>query len=551
MRRTHRDARPLLRCAAFVLLPTIAVTGPRELAELEELRRNGGSLEADAGSLGTHEGRLPAGATAPLDDVAFPPFIPRPDHVTRLVANGDGSYSAVDRELPRRESSSEPPPSDAAVGQGLAVLRRSASFLTAQRSLRFRLRYHIDEEGSMGFVGADTVQAIALARPDRFSVRPAPGGPGNSGVVLVGNGDHVLRYSRGRVFAEASPGTLKDITQLSALQRYDGWGLEVDRVLSLLDGDALESLIAQANVVHGGTRQFGGVTVDRVVLRDRNQELHWNRIGWEVFIARGGRPVPLAIRLDQDDTLSYLADRVRFSDSWIHFEDWTFNDVDESTAFTEDLTDVEVVDDPRALFAGEPTELNPMVGRALPGFTARDLSGAPRSSAEVFAERPGVLLLSDDRCHLVGAWWEGIAELAQRYEGRADLTVLHVGSASKEAALAELGRWDAKPDLWLDCSSPGAFAPMMFKVTWTGERVPARVGERIAFLVIGTDGRVHQVVETGTGCFERIAEQLDGLLDGRDMVAVNRASMADEIRRKASQIEELRASFGPRSTRPD
>ena len=92
---------------------------------------------------------------------------------------------------------------------------------------------------------------------------------------------------------------------------------------------------------------------------------------------------------------------------------------------------------------------------------------------------------------------------------------------------------------------------MMFKVTWTGERVPARVGERIAFLVIGTDGRVHQVVETGTGCFERIAEQLDGLLDGRDMVAVNRASMADEIRRKASQIEELRASFGPRSTRPD
>lgn len=489
--------------------------------------------------------RLPAGSTAPLGVVEFPEFGTRPDRAARLVPNESGGYTVVDTELPDKPRDDESAPSDAEAAQGIAVLRSSARFLAAQQSLRFQLLYHLDEEGSMGFVSSDTVYGFELTRPNRFSVMTETGGLASRKSRIVGNGQYVLRREMDRIFAQPSPDSIGEIVQLEALGRFDGWGLEASRVLSLLDPGAIEDLLNLTNVYHGGVRRFGDVDVDRIVIRDRDQELRWDRIGWEVFIARGDRPVPVAIRLDQDDTLSYIADKQRFSDSWLHLTEWQFNDVDESTAFTEELTNQELVHGLGSMFGGERQQLNPMAGRDLPSFTARDQRGDVRESSELFAEQPRVLMLSDDRCHLVGAWWEGASELIERYDGRASLTVLHVGSATKDEALAELERWNATPDLWFDCSAPEAFSDGAFRVDWGGNRVRAKLGERLVFYVIGTDGRIHSVIDMGTGCFDLIASQLDGLLEGKDMVAINRELMAERNELKARQFADLRASFAP------
>jgi len=484
---------------------------------------------------------LPRCSTPLVGDIRYPAFKDRPKAVTRLEQGKDGRTILGTIDLPDAVEADRGAPSAEDIRLGRALLDRSTAFLTAQPTARVRIRTHTNEQGSMGFVGGGGESYdLTLARPNlvRFEVSA-----GNTVSRFISNGRDSLRIEGNRAFAEPAPSTLAEMVGQESMGRLDGWRIEMGRIVSLFDPEALDQALTGCSVHWGGSQRFGGALVDRIVIRETRDEPSWDSFAWDLFLARGPHPVPLAVKRNFDGVFNYIQGKQRFSDSWLHFTDWVFNEPDIRERFVYELGAKELVSGLSKIYTGDITVPNPMMGRDLPSFTASKLSGGMVRSSELTDELPLVLVLTDRTCNMFGSWYPRIVELEEALNGRANVIAMHGGGATVERIREEFEFFDIAPDILVNCDALKEFADGSFSVNWSGQRVKAPVGSRIAYYVVGMDGVIQSVFEMGSSPFETIPPQIEALLEGRDVARENLAALESRNAQKAAQRESLRRSF--------
>ncbi|MEM8670374.1 MAG: DUF2092 domain-containing protein [Planctomycetota bacterium] len=478
------------------------------------------------------------------EGIEYPAFKQRPEFVTRLQKNPAGGYLGVDPELPLKQATSDSELDEQAEKEGQALLRKMVTFLQQQSSIAFELEIHTDEQGTMGFVHGDVAYAVSYAKPNqmRFKYRENP--EYDFGSQFWCDGKYLMRYVYDKCLILDAPPTLADITKSEAARTLDRWRPDVPRIMSLLDTDALESLISTCRVEHVGTHQLGAVQTDHLVL-DGGGNTETGGFFWDLYITQGKQPVPVLIELGFDGVFQTLLDRERFSDSSVRFVNWKLDAATDPSDFKISIpSDREFIDSLDRWGTGEQKKLNPMVGKPLPNFAMTDEELKTFQVEDFMGDQPLVLYLLDDTGHQLGAWWKQIEPIQKEFEQRGVAFVaVHSGRRKSSDIREELKKWKATPATLMQSDDLDVFAPGAWFYDWYGKPELQDVGASLQVHVIGTDGRIHHVVNRGMKMQQELRRQLNGLLEGKDMARENSESLRSEIAARAARIEFLKKAL--------
>ncbi|MEM7784111.1 MAG: hypothetical protein AAF623_12215 [Planctomycetota bacterium] len=174
--------------------------------------------------------------------------------------------------------------------------------------------------------------------------------------------------------------------------------------MALFDPSTVESLIESCDVSFRGTRNFGPVKTNQLILDGGGPTPNdWWSFRWKLYIAQGEQPEPIYLEPDLDGLFPSLAGKDRWSASDIRFTEWSFAESEED--FRVEIKEgEELIDSRQALGLGEPQTLNPMVGQPLPQFSAINDAGATIKRDELVGNGPLVLILWGSENAAIGAW---------------------------------------------------------------------------------------------------------------------------------------------------
>ncbi|MGF1583301.1 MAG: DUF2092 domain-containing protein [Gemmataceae bacterium] len=487
----------------------------------------------------TTSGKKPlklAKGTNPLPGkLVFPPRPKRPDYVGRLVKLPNGGYDAVHPELPLKTTKEKPVKPDDTV-KAKQVLRRMARFLEAQDSIAFSVDYYIDEQGTMGFVGGNsTVYRFAYAKPNRFLMLDTNSPNPKYRTKICSNGEHVMRISFDRVFVEDAPSSLTELVKLPSVRPISVWNMDAPRLMSLFDPDALESLMKSCKVYHRGTRDYGAVKTDHIVIDGRGKNLRLFH-QWHLYVSRGETPVPVRLVPNMDMCFDpKLRNRQRFSATDWRFGDWGFNDPATEKVFAMTLPNKPLVDSMDRIIFGERKEVHPSVGKQLPKFVTRDAAGTLVKSEDFSDDKPYILLFWRDGMGMPG-WWPYLEKVEQRFGKKGiKLYTVYVGQKTDKKMEEDFKisrdyyKWQTDPFV-LRCANKPTDIPFM------------------RAYVVAADGKVHQVEEMSKHVATQLGKQIQGLLAGKDMAVVNRKAMTARNAARKQRRTDLTKAFAARGS---
>ncbi len=480
-------------------------------------------------------GPLPADA-----QVLNPVFPEYPETPLRgqTVTITNGKSIVTEKVLPADPTPPTPPATPEQIKRGEDILRRVGKFLGAKSSISFTAQRRVDEEGTMGFVKWDQQVSLSCARPNRLSYRCDFSGPVEYFVEVVCDGDFIMRRDYGRCYVEPAPKSLQGVIESTALQPSDAWRFDAPRVLSLFSPESVETLIASCEVSHRGTRKFGQVTTDRLII-DASGPTSKGRTSfrWELYIARGEIAVPVYSQPDLDRLFPTLAGKDRWSATDVRFTDWSFESPAGDAFRVQVKANEELVDSRGALAFGEQDSLNPMVGQPLAEFSAMNQDGKILTTDDLVGDGPVVLVLWGSENAAIGPWWKQFDAVRQKYLGKGvRFETLHIGDDS--LLQQGLEQWNADPPVWKLTSDPGVFAKGSLTFDWNSELKrelkPVAPRKTIQTYVVAANGITQQVVSTGTNLADELSRQVDGLLANRDMATENGQSLRQQ--REAREV---------------
>ncbi|MEM9943388.1 MAG: hypothetical protein AAF939_17620 [Planctomycetota bacterium] len=246
---------------------------------------------------------------------------------------------------------------------------------------------------------------MKFARPNRLAFTWDRIHDPNYFVEVISDGDWIIRRDYGRCYVSEAPKSLADLLAPKSLKPSDAWRFDAPRILALFDPSTVESLIESCDVSFRGTRNFGPVKTNQLILDSGGPTPNdWWSFRWKLYIAQGEQPEPIYLEPDLDGLFPSLAGKDRWSASDIRFTEWSFAESEEED-FRVDLKEgEELIDSRQALGLGEPQTLNPMVGQPLPQFSAINEAGATIKRNELVGNGPFVLILWGSENAAIGAW---------------------------------------------------------------------------------------------------------------------------------------------------
>ncbi|MEM9410754.1 MAG: hypothetical protein AAGA30_06545, partial [Planctomycetota bacterium] len=391
----------------------------------------------------------------------------------------DGITTVKEKELPPDPEKKLPAATPEQIRQGEAILRETAKFLGSKKSISFQVQKHNDEEGTMGFVGGDHRVALEFARPNRLAFTWDRIHDPSYFVEVISDGDWIIRRDYGRCCVSEAPESLADLLVSKSLKPSDAWRFDAPRILSLFDPSTVESLIESCDVSFRGTRDFGPLKTNQLILDGGGPTPNdWRSFRWKLYIARGEQPVPVYLEPDLDGLFPSLAGKDRWSASDIRFTEWSFAESEEEDFRVEVKDGEELVDSRQALGLGEPQTLNPMVGQPLPQFSAINDAGETIKRNELVGNGPLVLILWGAENAAIGAWWKKFNAVRTIYEPKGvRFETLHIGDESNLES--GLKKWKANPPVLKLKSNSQVFAKGSLAFDWDLKKKPVEPGKTI------------------------------------------------------------------------
>ncbi|MEM7783791.1 MAG: fasciclin domain-containing protein [Planctomycetota bacterium] len=474
----------------------------------------------------------------------FPNYPKQPLRGASITINEDETI-VEEVDLP---PDTRPPLSDATpeqVRRGEEILRKTAKFFESQDSIAFKARQHIGEEGTMGFVGGDSQIEIRYLRPGQLIYRWQSLDQKDSAIEVQIDRQFSIRREYGRCFISEAPQTLKELINSDSLKPSDAWRFDAPRILSLFDSATIDSLIESCHVSYRGTRDFGPVKTDQIILDGGGPTPNdWWSFRWELFVAQGDRPVPVYLRPDFDGLFPSLKGKARWSASDTRFTDWSFENIPAERFQIKVSGNEELVDSRNALGVGEPQALNPMVGKPLPKFQASDKAGIQIGRDDIIGNGPLVLILWGSENASIGPWWKQFDSIRRKYQPQGvRFETLHIGNDQQLAS--GLAQWKADPPILKLKGDAAGFAEGSSAFDWYGNRKPIAPGKTIQAYIVDDDGVTQQIIERGPKLVDQMSVQLDGLLDGRDMASENAKAIAEQKLARQSLIERVNNRITP------
>ncbi|MEM7477984.1 MAG: hypothetical protein AAF483_23615, partial [Planctomycetota bacterium] len=464
-----------------------------------------------------------------------------------IITIREGITTVQEKELPPNATAALPAATPEQLQSGEAILRRTAKFLDSQESIAFQALKHTDEEGTMGFVGGDQRITLQFAHPNQLAYCWKSLDQSNGFVEVISDGEFIIRREYGRCYVSAAPQKFTELVASTPLKKSSAWRFDAAQILRLFSAESLDDLLRSCEVSYRGTRNFGPVKTDRLILDGGGPTPNdWWSVRWELYIAQGDQPVPVYLRPDLDGLFPSLAGKDRWSASDVRFTDWSFGDSDPIAFRVEVGKGEELVDSRNALSVGEAEILNPMVGQPLPDFSGVDRAGQSITRDEIVGKKPLVLILWGSENAAIGPWWEKFDLVRKKYESRGiRFETLHIGDDSQlESGLAT---WNAAPPVLNLSTAPDVFAKGSSAIDWYGKRKPVAPGKTIQAYVVSPEGITQQIVERGPNLIEELSVQLDGLLNGREMASENAKSLQQKQADRMALIERINNRFSGKS----
>lgn len=471
--------------------------------------------------------KLPTDFRPVTREVTFPERKKAPESANRarLVRGKNGGYHPEFAELPRR-SSKPIPATPEEMRQGKTTLRRMAAYFGKQGGFRFALEAHLNEQGAMGsFAVPSEFYDVSFRRPNLLRVASKRPLDPKTEWRLASDGEHLLRSSFGRVCVQQTPGSLTELIAAPATETMWHVHLDARSILSLFDPVALEAWMEPLHIYQRGTRQYGDVLTDHLVIDGRGEAGRFTK--WHLYVTQGATPVPLRIDLDHETAYDprRVKGRVRFRDSDLRFRDWIINPTPQAGEFTLTMPSLPLVDGMGSLASGEPKALHPMCGRDLPEFTAIDAKGDTVTGDDLVSDGPCILIVYADSNSLPYHWHK-IDRAATRLEGegvtvRAIYTGRKTGKDIAETfnwpRMAKKMNWRSKPEILSQCSAPNRFTEDTIFVVDTKKKIHAAYRTRGRYDLEG-----------------ELVRKIRGVLAGRDVALKSAVELrrAQEARKK-------------------
>ncbi len=453
-------------------------------------------------------------------------------------------------------------------GKGRKILLSMARFVAAQRSVKFAVKFRAYEQGTMGFITPSRDFQIALAGDKQLAVQE-----GVSGKFVRSDGVDLMQFSNmprlkiqgygvGRAgtgvweqvgrFSVKPAASMSEMLKSRVLQDFYSDDFVV-RILTLLRPSLAESYLKRCRVEYLGQRVMGTKTVDHVQLEGPrqilNQKGQWKDVRqkppfrWDIYVATGDQPVPLKI---VPDLSAWVAKSVwgpdRISDSSFVFRDWTFNQPSIQEAFTLKIPEDAVYSDQM----GRRDAVHPLLGKELPSFEVATAEGKKLTDKDLLTKRPTVIHFWC-KTTLGDATLKTIDKLRAEYAKKnVPFVAISVGYWQRQAASKFARENKIAIDLYYDVNeriefhSPFYGFPMTLLVG-ADRRVQAVYDNRIRFFDMWQEPRQEKSIQ------QRLAEDLDRLLAGRDIAKDKLEKLRSNQERGRSLTAEYKKRFAERS----
>ncbi|MEM9827450.1 MAG: hypothetical protein AAF958_12720 [Planctomycetota bacterium] len=296
------------------------------------------------------------------------------------------------------------------------VLGRMAAFLASQESVQFTLEYELNQQIVMGAVGSFNSAferfEIQFAKPNLLKITDSHDREEKNRWEMGSDGRYLQRVISGMVAVEEVADSLPEMLRQSGTQKRWDYFLNPRELLSLFNSQALTERLEGWGIRYGGTRDFGDVLVDYVLLdfpQAMAEKSVYKRI--HLFVAQGEYPLPLMMVRDGDRfyssnfRLDDPSNRTRSLDTEWRFTDWKLNapvrreDFKLSMPKQPPVQSMEKLSPPKLKLAA-------FVGNDLPEFNVVDGDGKVIRSTVLLDGKPTVLLLWHDRARFLEDWRE-------------------------------------------------------------------------------------------------------------------------------------------------
>ncbi|MEM6472162.1 MAG: hypothetical protein AAF802_21550, partial [Planctomycetota bacterium] len=288
-------------------------------------------------------------------------------------------------------------------------------------SASFTLEYELNQQETMGTVATgknafETFQ-FDFAKPNLIKASCTRERDAKYRWEIGCDGKYLLRVFNGTAYIEQAAGNLPDLLR----QEGTAWGWDYfvnpREVLSMFDPKALTQFLGGRSIRYGGTRKFGSLNVDYVILSfppgSVYKRLHF-------FIATGQYPVPLMMVRDGDRfypapyKMDDPANKERSLDTEWRFKNWRFNSGVTRDSFRLTMPNQPLVSAMSDMAYAPKRGLPKFVGSQLPQFTVIDQDGTSISSDVLLGDKPAVLFLwhDEDRFH---QYWNEVTAAENRY----------------------------------------------------------------------------------------------------------------------------------------
>ncbi len=441
------------------------------------------------------------------------------------------------------------PQADASARQGVEVLLSTARFFASQPSAWCQVKLRTEEQGTMGWIHNTATAEFAFAGPNRFVFdcdQLAEGDVNRGYRYLVRcDGKYLMRCEWDRFCLAEAPTNFRDMARSPLLVTRDPWRPDLKRWILLLDPESVKRLVASSQVSYRGTTQVGGVDAHCVRLSaDTEGERAFLGYKWDLYIAKGERPVLLRIKVYFDRLFPSLVGRDRPSDSYLAFRSWSFAGPKAEAALRPSIPDgAQLVAGPGPLFDRNDDAANPMAGKPLPKFRANDASGAVINSAALLGEGPLVLIFWDARYTSLRYLWEKLGKYKPQYANKGvRFVAVQVGPEARAKVRKYVSELDDPPEILDGMQGKGPFEKGTESTYLWNPLKPTdfQLGDLVQTYLVSRDGLVQRV---DTGLIQDPKQQflpaLEAVLEGRNWFQEDLA--AREKTRK--QLDHLLTKF--------